>query len=280
MIEICPVAAANPAFSAGYWYRMVQPMQALDVTISEDPEALRVIFGCWNDLRPEHYQGRYILDFDDLIWDQPRTQYPDIQRLFEVMRGAAHITVASPYLRQKIQQLGRMPQVTYCRTGVQDDYYPMVMEPESPVIAWRGSKGWYRALDWVKSYLPNDLSITQGLPFKDYMKMLKTYDRTLELCPSYPGAFEMAKSNIKLLQALHQGVPVIASELHPYGWAALEAKQLVFRDPSEIPGLVKRVLDSKALREELSVQGRVYTLQSWRIEHTAEDFLSVWSRYA
>ncbi len=278
-MDIQAISAANPLLSAGYWYRMVQPMKELEVNIVTHPDALKVIFACWNDMRPEHYVGRYILDFDDLIWDQPHRDDYDVQRLFEIMRGAVHITTASPKLLTAIVNLGRMPVVSYCRTGVSDEYYPMVLEPDVPVVAWRGSRGWRRALKWCQPYLPEDIAITQGLPFKDYMKMLRTYDRTVEVCPSYPGAFEACKSNIKLIQALHQGVPVVASALAPYGFAAREASQLVYHDPNEIPELLAKVLNDSELRNELSIQGRAYTQQHWRAANTAKDFESVWSRY-
>lgn len=280
-MRITPIFAADPDTSAGYWYRMHLPLKELrnEVKISSRSDDLKVIFGCWNDLNARVYQGRYILDFDDLVWDVPYGKLCEFAPLLKVIQGATAITVASPLLADEFKRLPKCPPVHYCRTGLDPADYPEVPEPTNPVVAWRGSRGWYRAMSWWRPHLPDETTVLQGLPWLDYKRMLKTFDRTLEFCPSYPSSFEACKSSVKLLQALMQGVPVIASALPPYGKVAEAAGQITVDDPLELNRKVEQMLMDDVTRHEIARRGWGYVMDNWQIKDTAHDFLEVWSKY-
>jgi len=281
--------------SAGAHYRLMQPISVLTdmQQVHVSPDGLPILHGIWES-HEKPYAG--IVDLDDNHWEIPgflKTACSwtpeDINRWCDV---AHHVTTASAYLADVVRSRGY--RATYVQTGIDPREFHVVGEPAEPLVAWRGTIGWARALHAVQPELAklgsklfiwgghfSGLATRPYIPFDQYRAALRNFQRTIEVCPSFDHPFEMSKSPIKMYQAMAAGVPVVVSHLPPYGpeVAGLDVA-LVYETPGEMLDHIERLLASKKLRRKIGLAGRQWVMSERNIQRTALEFLEVWQCHA
>lgn len=277
MLEITPVWACNHN-SAGLFDRLLNPIEELkgQGRLKQCGSGLRVGFAIWQ--KPQMVDA---LDMDDLRWEVhanvPHGMRDGFEEVFQMVKLVTTVSAeASSHMRRY-----RSGRIEVCRTGIKETDWPPVREPQEQRVLWRGSRGWTRAV----AYLPDNVIRWGNVPnakvpfmaYKDYLRTIRTAERTLEICPSYDAPFERSKSPVKMYQAMAQGVATIVSHLPPYGPEAIDGETaIVFRDPKELPNLIRWLLKDHEKRRQIARRGREWVLAERNVKTTALDFERAW----
>lgn len=204
-------------------------------------------------IKTDHKEAKIIIDIDDSFWNLPKSHVAysnigpgtyNIQSLERIIPKADAVTVSTEPLKELIMEKGLAKEITvipnicnldnpyvgikryspYVRFGFSGtithrDDFKLILEPLIRFIKEHDKAKVIIAADieiykMLKSIPENKKSFIPPYPYDYYPIQLSYFD--VMLIPLVNDAFNRAKSDIKVLDAISNNIPFIASNVMPY----------------------------------------------------------------
>ncbi|MDR3686456.1 MAG: glycosyltransferase family 4 protein [Coriobacteriia bacterium] len=247
-----------------------------------------------------------VFDIDDDYWcinpSNPAYEFWAIpgrlEGLVSVIRACQQVTVSTAPLEQVVRRF--TPTTTILPNMLPPAYWPTEGKPpktgDDLIIGWAGSPTHYEDLHDVARVLPQILDsypavevwlagINPGYfdehPRLRYLKPVETeqyahllYEFDIAMAPLQGTRFNVAKSDLKLLEYSMIGLPFVASRVAPYENSLKHGETGLFaRNPKDWLKHLSRLIEDPALRAHLATGAR-----AWAETRTSTGNVGLWEK--
>lgn len=253
----------------------------------------------------QHQGTRIVYDCDDLLWDipidNPNHGYftPEIlQKMFGVMSMADYMTVSTEPIQSDLSKRGiESTVIPNCLMRQEwEDLKPQRRAGSRPRVGWAGQANVHKGdtaifetmmkalkdeVEWVflgeaprTVCLPGVISETFSMvDVAQYPKKLASLNLDLALAPLVPNPFNVAKSDLRILQYGILGYPVIGTDIFPHQHAPI--LRLTHEPQAWIKAIRERIHDLGALEREGDLL-RTWVLNHRLMEHVLPQYEQAW----
>ena len=228
------------------------------------------------------------------FWQQPG----NLEGLTNVARECQVVTVSTDALAQVIKRF--RPTATVLPNMIPPAYWPAEAKPvkmtDDLFVGWAGSPTHYKDLVEVVRVIPQILAkysevevllagVNPGYfpehPRIHYLKTVEVdeyahllYDFDIGIAPIEETRFNVAKSDLKLLEYSMIGLPIVASRVVPYEHSLKHGETGLFaRNPKDWLKHLSNLIESPELRVKLATAAR-----AWAETRTIDRNVGLWER--
>ena len=251
----------------------------------------------WRRMRARH---RLVYELDDDVFTveavnaQAHRVYRDLT-VQEAVRHSAEtadiLTVSTPVLAEVMRKNAAQTEIRVLKNCVPGALLDMQRPRDRRhlIVGWSGGASHGADLAMIAAPLRNFLDrnknarlhlmgvnyeetigrkcrYTQWIPARPDLKYYHGYDFDVALCPLTGTVFDQSKSNIKALEAMSLGIPVLASDVEPYRDLVIDGVNgYLIRKRNEWGKRLQELASDTQAREEMSAKARE-TARAWTIE--------------
>ncbi len=125
----------------------------------------------------------------------------------------------------------------------------------------------------AKGLFDFDYKFTDGVHYVDYIKKLEELNLDIAICPLDDNEFNQSKSNIKWMECSMAGAAVVASKVYPYEHTIKNGKTgFVCGSKNQWKNALRKLIESKELRDEIVKNARKDILENYNIEKEAKSY--------
>lgn len=228
------------------------------------------------------------------FWQEPGT----LEGLVAVIRECKRVTVSTEPLSRVLKRFA--PDVTVVPNMLPPEFWPREAKPlnmnDDLVIGWAGSPTHYEDLHDVVGVIPQILDrypevqawfagIEPGYfaehPRLNYLKPVEVeeyahllYQFDIGIAPIEDNRFNVAKSDLKLLEYSMIGMPIVASRVGPYEQTLRHGETGLFaRNPKDWLKHLSSLIEDSALRARLATEAR-----KWAETRTSDRNVDIWEK--
>jgi glycosyltransferase involved in cell wall biosynthesis len=249
---------------------------------------------------------RTIFDIDDDYWcinpSNPAYEFwsepGKLDNLVRVIRACQRVTTTTEPLRRVVERFN--PNVSILPNMLPPAYWPAEGKPpkltNDLIIGWAGSPTHYEDLHDVTSVIPQILDrypeievwfggiypgyfpeherlrYLKPVQLEDYAHLLYEFD--IGIAPLQDHRFNVAKSDLKLLEYSMIGLPIIAQRVAPYENSLKHGETGFFaRNPKDWLKHLTRLIEEPELRVRLATAAR-----AWADTRTIDRNIHLWER--